>query len=149
MSFEKFEGGGRGRSSSGPMISLRKSGSIGINGAAMAEYFEDTEAAVMYYDEDERRVGIERVADADADGAYTISRTNDTGSITPSAFLTQYDLVPEVTTQFDPAVEEDGDTELVTIDLDEPVGTYGSPAEEDEAEDEAADAEAAAETDVD
>lgn len=132
MSFEKFEGGGRGRSSSGPMISLRKSGSIGINGAAMAEHFEDVEAAVMYYDGDENRVGIERVDDADADGAYTISRTNDTGSITPSAFLTQYDLVPEVTTQYEPEVLEEAGTELVTIDLDEPIGTYGSPDDEDD-----------------
>jgi hypothetical protein len=113
------------------MISLRKSGSIGINGAAMAEYFEDSEAAVMYFDEDEGRVGIERVDDADADGAYTISRTNDTGSITPSAFLSRYDLVPDVTTQFRPEVESVDGTDLVTIDLDEPIGTYGSPADED------------------
>lgn len=135
MNFEKFEGGGRGRSSSGPMISLRKSGSIGINGAAMAEHFEDVEAAVMYYDGDENRVGIERVDDADADGAYTISRTNDTGSITPSAFLTRYDLVPEITTQFEPEVDEIEDgTELVTVDIDEPIGTYGSPDEESDAD---------------
>lgn len=135
MSFEKFDGGGRGRSSSGPMISLRKSGSIGINGAAMAEYFEDAEAAVMYYDEEENRVGLERVDDSEADGAYTISRTNDTGSVTPSAFLNRYDLVPEITTQFDPELyETDDGLELVTIDLDEPIGTYGSPGDEDEAE---------------
>lgn len=141
MSFEKFEGGGRGRSSSGPMISLRKSGSIGINGAAMAEHFEDVEAAVMYYDEDDDRVGIERVDDADADGAYTISRTNDTGSITPSAFLRRYDLVPEVTTQYEPELVEDDGTELVTIDLDEPIGTYGSPDDEDDEDGEADEAE--------
>ena len=135
MSFEKFEGGGRGRSSSGPMISLRKSGSIGINGAAMVEYFEDAEAAVMYYDEDDNRVGLERVDDTDADGAYTISRTNDTGSVTPSAFLNRYDLVPEITTQFEPELyETDDGVELVTIDLEEPIGTYGSPEEEDEAD---------------
>lgn len=122
------------------MISLRKSGSIGINGAAMAEHFEDAEAAVMYYDDEENRVGIERVGDADADGAYTISETNDTGSITPSAFLTQYDLVPEVTTQFEPEILEDDGTELVTIDLDEPIGTYGSPDDDEDAADEEAEA---------
>ena len=138
MSFEKFEGGGRGRSSSGPMISLRKSGSIGINSAAMEEHFADAEAAIMYYDEEENRVGIEPVEDEDADGAYTISRTNDTGSVTPSAFLREYDLVPEVTTQFEPELRDvDDGPELVTIDLDEPIGTYGSPDDEtDEAESE-------------
>ena len=135
MSFQKFEGGTRGRSSAGPMISIRKSGSIGINHAAMDEYFEDVDAAVMYFDEDENRVGIERVDDPDQEGAYTISRTNDTGTITPSAFLTRYDLVPEVTTQFRPEVIDSDGTELVTIDLDEAIGTYGSPDEEDETED--------------
>ena len=136
MSFEKFDGGGRGRSSSGPMISLRKSGSIGINGAAMAEYFEDAEAAVMYYDEEDDRVGLERVDDPGVDSAYTISRTNDTGSVTPSAFLSRYDLVPEVTTQFEPELyETDDGLELVTIDLDEPIGTYGTPAEADDGAD--------------
>ncbi|QLD88827.1 hypothetical protein HWV07_07175 [Natronomonas salina] len=142
MGFEKFDGGGRGRSSSGPMISLRKSGSIGINGAAMSEYFEDAEAAVLYYDEDDNQVGLERVDDTDADGAYTISRTNDTGSVTPSAFLNRYDLVPDITTQFEPEVSETDDgLELVTIDLDEPIGTYGSPEDEDAEDAEADDAE--------
>lgn len=135
MGFERFDGGGRGRSSSGPMISLRKSGSIGVNGAAMAEYFEDAEAAVLYYDEEDNRVGLERVDDTDADGAYTISRTNDTGSVTPSAFLNRYDLVPDITTQFEPEVTETDDgLELVTIDLDEPIGTYGSPEDDEESD---------------
>ena len=142
MSFVKFEGGTRGRSSAGPMISIRKSGSIGINHAAMAEYFEDVSAGVMYYDEDERRVGIERVDDTDEEGAYTISRTNDTGTITPSAFLTKYDLIPEVTTQYRPEVTESDDgTELVAFDLDEPIGTYGSPDDEDEEDEDEAEEE--------
>ena len=131
MSFQKFEGGTRGRSSAGPMISIRKSGSIGINHSAMDEYFDAVDAAVMYYDDEEGRVGIERVDDTDQEGAYTISRTNDTGTITPSAFLTRYDLIPEVTTQYRPEITETDDTELVTFDVDEPIGTYGSPDDED------------------
>jgi hypothetical protein len=143
MSFEKFEGGGRGRSSSGPMISLRKSGSIGINTAAMEKYFADATAVVLYYDEAENRVGLEPVEDESADGAYTISRTNDTGSVTPIAFLREYQLVPAVTTQYEPELREvDDGFELVTIDLDEPIGTYGSPDEEDEAEAKGAEPEA-------
>ena len=136
MSFQKFEGGTRGRSSAGPMISIRKSGSIGINHSAMDEYFDDVEAAVMYFDDNERRVGIERVDDPDQDGAYTISRTNDTGTITPSAFLARYDLVPDVTTQYRPEITETDGTELITIDLDEPIGTYGSPDDEEDKDDE-------------
>lgn len=128
MSFEKFEGGGRGRSSAGPMISLRKSGSIGINGAAMEAYFEDVDGVVLYFDGTDDRVGLEPVDDASQEGAYTISRTNGTGTVVPSAFLSTYDLVPEVTTQFEPeVVEADDGTDLVSVDLDDPIGTYGSP----------------------
>lgn len=118
------------------MVSLRKSGSIGINRAAMEEYFEDVNGAVMYYDEDENRVGIERFDDAEADDAYTISRTNETGSIVPNAFLEQYDLIPEVTTQYEPEIQSiDDNLDLVTIDLDEPIGTYGSPDDSDDTSD--------------
>lgn len=113
------------------MISLRKSGSIGINRLAMEEHFEDVHGAIMYYDEDDNRVGIERRDDPDDDAAYTISRTNETGSIVPIAFLREYDLIPEVTTQYEPKVETiNQNLELVTFDLDEPIGTYGSPDDE-------------------
>jgi len=133
MGFEKFEetGRGRGRGRSDPIISIRKSGSIGVNRAAMETYFEDTEGTVLYFDEEANQVGIEPLADSDAEDAYTLSRTNGTGSITPGAFLREYDLIPEVTTQYEPQPREVDDAELVTIDLDEPVGTYGSPDDEE------------------
>lgn len=139
MPFEKFEGGGQGRGggTTPPKISLRKSGSIGINNAALKEFFEDADAAVMYFDEDENKVGIEPLpSKEDDENAYMISKSDSGGSITPSAFLNSHDLVPDITTQYAPELETvDGDLELVTIDLDDPIGTYGSPAdEEDEAE---------------
>ena len=128
MAFEKFDeaGSGRGRPAGAePMVSLRKSGSIGMNQAALAEFFEDDDGAVMYYDEDDDQVGIEPVADKDADEvAYTVSKTDSGGTIAPRAFLEKYDLVPDVTTQYDP--EWDDDEALVVIDLDDPTGTYGS-----------------------
>jgi len=137
MGFEKFEeaGSGRGRpTGTEPMISLRKSGSIGINQAAIEAYFEESDGAVMYYDEDENQVGIEPVADKDADeAAYTITKTDSGGTVAPKAFLERYDIIPEVTTQYDPELNEDDG--LVVIDLDQPTGTHGSPDSEDEADD--------------
>jgi hypothetical protein len=134
MGFDKFEeaGSGRGRpAGADPMISLRKSGSIGINQAALDEYFADDDGAVMYYDEDEHRIGIEPVADKDADeAAYTVSKTDSGGTIAAQAFLERYDLLPEVTTQFEP--EWDDDAGLVTADLDDPRKTYGSPDDEED-----------------
>ncbi|MXR41840.1 hypothetical protein GRX01_10895 [Halobaculum sp. WSA2] len=76
------------------MISIRKSGSIGVNRAAPEEFFGDNEGAVLYFDEDANRIGIEPVADADADdAAYTVSVTDSGGTIAPKAFLETYDLV--------------------------------------------------------
>ena len=129
MAFEKFEESGRGRGRNpgiDPMVSIRKSGSIGVNGPVLAEHFEDDDGAVMYFDEDDNRVGIQPVADADEDdAAYTVSKTDAGGTIAPKAFLWEYDLVPEVTTQYAP--EWNDDEGLIAIDLDEPMGTYGSP----------------------
>lgn len=133
MAFEKFDesGSGRGRTpGTDPMISLRKSGSIGVNQAALEEYFEGADGAVMYFNDEDNQVGIEPVEDTDADeAAYTISRSDSSGTIAPKAFLKKYDLIPEVTTQYDP--EWDDDHELDILDLDEPTGTYGSPDDEE------------------
>jgi len=134
MGFDKFDdaGSGRGRpSGTEPMISLRKSGSIGVNQAALEEYFEENDGAVMYYDEDSTRVGIEPVPDKDADeAAYTVSKTDSGGTIAAQAFLTNYDILPDVTTQYTP--HWDDDKALLAVDLDNPKKTYGSPEETSE-----------------
>lgn len=133
MAFEKFDETGRGRgrpAGAEPMISIRKSGSIGINRAALEERFEGTDGAVMYYDEDDNRMGVEPVPDKDADeAAYTVSKTDSGGTVAAQAFLETYDLVPEVTTQYDP--EWDDDRELIVVDLDDPTDTYGTPDDEE------------------
>lgn len=134
MTFEKYEstGQGRGGGTTVPKISLRKSGSIGINNKALEEYFPDAGAVVMYYDDDENRVGLKPVTDKDAeDGAYTLSRSDSGGSVTPSSFLNQHDLVPDITTQYSPEmVKVNQNLELVSIDLDDPLTTYGSREDE-------------------
>ena len=85
----------------------------------------------MYYNEDANQVGIEPVADKDADeAAYTVSKTDSGGTIAPKAFPERYDLIPEVTTQYDPTRDDDGT--LVVLNLDAPKKTYGSPDDEDE-----------------
>lgn len=131
MTFKKFDETGRGRGrppGADPMISLRKSGSIGINGAAISAYFPDEDGAIMYYNEDEHQIGIEPVADSDVEeAAYTVSKTDAGGTIAPRAFLETYDLVPEITTQYEPIWDDD--RLLVVLDLDDPIGTYGSPNE--------------------
>lgn len=128
MGFEKYDKG-TGRGTSQPRVSLRKSDTIGINGAAIEEYFEDTDGVILYYDEEDNRVGLEP-ADADDSDAYTLVRANNSNSATVNAtgFMTDHGLTPEQTTHYE--AQWDDDADLVSIDLDEPVTTYGSADEE-------------------
>ena len=106
MAFEKFEGSGRGGSgSTQAKVSLRKSSSVGLNSVTLQEFFEeDDEGVVMYYDDDENRVGMEPVKDVDEPGAYTLTRSDSGGSISPGSFLKKHGLVPDRTMQFEPSV---------------------------------------------
>lgn len=123
MPYEQFESPGS-RSAADPMISLRKSGSIGINNAALEEHFGDSEAVAVYYNEEENRIGLEPL-DEKTDEAYTLSRSESGGSIAPAAFLRKYSLTPSITTQYEP-FEDEG---FVAIDLDSPLATYGEADE--------------------
>jgi hypothetical protein len=129
MAFEKFDEAGRGRgrpAGTDPIVSLRKSGSVGVNQATLEEHFDGEDGAVMYYDDDANQIGIEPVEDKDADeAAYTVSKTDSGGTIAAQAFLEEYDILPDVTTQYEP--NWDDDRGLVTADLDDPHKTYGSP----------------------
>lgn len=129
MPFEEYQKS-RGRStSSAPLISLRKSGGIGINGATAIEYFEGKEYAVLYFDEEENRVGIKPVSEEQSN-AYKLQGTeeSDSLSLNASGFMNEHQLTPEVTTRYN--AQWHNEEELVYIDLDEPVGTYGTPDED-------------------
>lgn len=112
-----------------PMISLRKSGSFGINQPALDELFDGAESVALYYDADERVVGFEP-RDGNDDDAYVLTEAESGGSITAMAFVNRYGLTPEVTTRYIPE-EDDG---LVVIDLDDDAGTYGTPEDDEEAD---------------
>lgn len=123
-------GSGRGQ----PKISMRESGSIGINSRALEEYFEDYEYAQVQNGkgEDEGNLALKPTNDPDGKATYTISRSGSSGSVTPSSFLKSNNLIPEQTTQYIPQVEETEDgEEVVVIDLNEDGMKYGSATEEE------------------
>lgn len=133
MGFEKISGSSRG--SGQPKISLRKSNSIGINNAALDEYFDDdVEYVEFYYDRDADTLGI-RPLEEESDDSYSLSRTDSGGTAAPTSFLKAESLVPDVTTQYEPRTQKlNNDVELVVIDLDDEIGTYGHPDSEDSEE---------------
>lgn len=128
MPFEKYEN--QGQRTGSPMISIRKSASIGINSAALSEYFdEEDEHAEIYYDDEENRVGLRPLSEP-SDASYSLTRTESGAALVPSSFLKSHNLIPEVTTQYKPQIVEADGVDLVTINIDDPIGTYGSPDEE-------------------
>jgi hypothetical protein len=127
--FDEVEWGSSTRTEA--KISLRKSGSIGINQAAINDYFADDDGAVLYFDKDINHIGIEPVGDSDADdAAYTVSKAGSGGTIAGQALLNKYGLTPDVTTQYNPIWDDDHD--FIIVDLSDPLGTYGSPDNEDD-----------------
>ncbi len=126
MSFEEFQP----RDVSGsdePVISLRKSGSFGINEPCIEEYFEDAEGIKLFYDKENNRVGF-KGQDENTSESYVLTESASGGTVTAYAFINRYQLKPKVTTRFEP--EYDDDEGIVIIDLDNPIGTYGTPDEE-------------------
>lgn len=100
----------------------------------MESFFEDdVEYMEIFYDEENSKLGF-KPSDEETEDGYTVTIANGAGTIAPTSFLKSHGLVPDVTTQYAPETEQlNEDTELVTIDLDDPLGTYGSP---DKSEDE-------------
>lgn len=130
MGFEKVSGSSRAGTQA--KISLRKSGSIGINSVALKEYFsEDEEYAEVYFDSDENELGLVGKEEKTED-SYKITRSNSGGTVAPSSFLKAEQLIPDITTQYSPTTKRHGSVELVVIDLHDPIGTHGSPASDDE-----------------
>ncbi len=130
MAFEQFEPRELGGSDE-PRVSIRKSGSFGFNGPLVEEYIgEDKEGAAVFYDEDENRVGF-KFFDEKGDDMYTVTYAETGATVTSLALINRYNINTDVTTRYD--FEWDEDEEMVIIDLDEPVGTYGSPDPEPEA----------------
>jgi hypothetical protein len=122
MSLERFKKSSR----EGARISLRKSRSIGLNSSTIEQYFSRHEWAVLYYDDDDRRVGIEPKLEQ-AEDAYKIQKRNGEnqgGSINATSFMREFDLIPNKTKQYRALLDEE--TGLVCIDVNNPVLTYDS-----------------------
>lgn len=132
MPFEKVKAGSRGGSGNTPLISLRKSGGIGINQAAYDEFFEDAEHAEIFVDEEENQLGLKPLEEG-TDDSYTISVAESGASVMPMSVMNRYQLTPDITTRYIPDLKKiNGETELVVIDLDNEYDTYGKPKETSE-----------------
>lgn len=126
MGFEKFEKDSSGKGGGGPRISLRKSGSIGINGKAMNQLFNDEDYATLYYDRENEMVGI-KPERGDSEDTYKLQKRSESGhggSISATSFMREFDLIPRKTKQY--RAEWDEDNQMIVADVSNAVITYDS-----------------------
>ena len=138
MAFEKYEKNSRvGSGNVDPMISIRASNTIGINKPAMEEFFEDATHIVTHYDPDTDRVALEPDA-GETEGAYKISRSNDSGALGCNGFLRDNGIDDEEKSrQYTPYIDEMEDgTEAVMLDVGDPDSTVVTSSSDNEDSDE-------------
>lgn len=116
MAFEKFT---KNRSRIGkPRASIWTRGQIGLNQGAVAEYDADKyKYAVLYFDKEERRIGIELTNDEDAEGATKIIVRKNAGvSFSATAFLKTYKIDHSKTRQY--PIYSDKESGLIVLELE-------------------------------
>ena len=135
MPYKEPQGGSRGRTGS-PMISIRKSDSIGINASAMEEYFDGVENLKLSFDPENNHLAF-----VDDEDGLSLSKNNGSGVLNPTSFLKKHRLTVDITTQYTPEIDDDPEweedasdkpDEVVYVDLDNPIGTYGSRGDDSE-----------------
>ena len=68
MAFKKFNGGRH----TAPTVTIRQSGEIAFNKGAAEQYLDSQTHAILYYDDEDKRVGVELTTDEAAEGARPI-----------------------------------------------------------------------------
>lgn len=122
MAFQKFTESGKGYK---PKISIRSSGSIGLNGAALKKFGLDERTSVfLYFDPDTRKIAIGPAGDEE-EGAHRIHLGKTGGMISAKRFLDFWDYDYGKTMHYECSYDEkDG-----MIILEKPAGVRGEKKE--------------------
>jgi hypothetical protein len=105
MPFEKFTKTGRVYI---PKASIWSRGQIGLNQGAIEKFnLDDFNFAVLYYDHDEKKIGIQ-FTNEKGEGAIKLTKRKGGGtSISANAFLGYYDIEHATTKKYDVALDEE------------------------------------------
>jgi len=104
MSFERFTETARSYKAK---ISIRSNGTVGLNGGAVNRFGLDRyEWAVLYFDKQNKLVGIKPVANEKEEGAHKINKGKTGAWIAARRFLDYYEIAPAKTKRFDAAWDE-------------------------------------------
>jgi len=117
MAYEKHKKGSHAaKSKKEPKISIWSSDLLGVNAAAVEEFFGDTEWVELYYDPERDRVGIKPLEEETED-AYHLRKREEgkSGRINAKSFLAANNLQTDEAEQYEADWDEEHD--LVYIEV--------------------------------
>ena len=117
MPFERYVKRGRVYR---PMASIWSRGQIGLNQGAVQRFkLDNFEYAVLFFDAENKRIGIKLTNDETEAGTTKITRGSTGAVISAASFLGFYDIEHDSTTRY--AIEFDEDEGLYVINLTKPM----------------------------
>ena len=113
MSFERFTQVGRGYK---PKVSITKSGLIGFNQGAVKHFkLDQYDWAILYYDNEDSRIGIELTNDENEEGACTLRKRASGADVSARSFFDYYGIKYVQTKRYDAEWDEDEDMLVVRL----------------------------------
>lgn len=114
MAFERFTKTGRGYT---PKISIWTRGQIGFNQGAVERFkLRDFNYALLYFDKDEKKIGVQFTNDATEEGANKVVKGKTGIFISAKAFLDYYDITHSKTKRYN--VNYDTENGMYVLELD-------------------------------
>ncbi len=112
MGYKRFTGTGKCHN---PKISINRMGMLGLNDAARQKFEIDKyKFCVLFYDEDERKIGLQLTNKAQL-GAIRIRRRSVGAAIGAKSFFHYFAILPDVNTRYEAKLEGD----MIVICLNE------------------------------
>lgn len=113
MAFERFTEIGRGYK---PKVSITKSGLIGFNqGAVMHFHLNDYKYAILFYDRENRRVGIGLTNDSEESGVCKLRKRESGADVSARSFFGYYGIDFTESNKYDAVWDDEEDKIVVTI----------------------------------
>ncbi len=113
MAFEKFTARGR---SYAPKVSIWKRGQIGLSQGAVERFsLRDFKFVVMFYDKENKRIGLKFTNDEQEEGIAKMNVKTNGAIFTAKAFLDYYNIEYKETEQYDIKLDEENN--LYVFDL--------------------------------
>ena len=110
MVFEKFTEKAR---SFRPKLSVRSNSTIGLNAPAVMKFkLKDVKCVTLFYDRDERKIGLKPTANPEEEGAHPLNMSKTGAWVSSRRFLDYFGLTTTETKRYD-AWWDEGDKMIV------------------------------------